>query len=188
MELIEDKIFDRVDFVKSPLGICEYDSCTFKQCVFAPNTVAGSVYIDCVFEDCDLSNIKLAQTSFRQVQFKGCKMIGLRFDECNPSLLSFNFIHCNISHSVLVGLKLKGIQITHAHAEGVDFTDTDLTGAILNHTNFLDARFVQTNLEKADFRQAIHYGIDPTQNKLKKAKFSPDGLPGLLSTFGILVQ
>ncbi len=188
MELIEEKIFDRVDFAKSPLGISEYDSCSFKHCIFSVNSIAGSVFIDCVFEDCDLSNLKLTQTSFRQVQFNGCKMMGLRFDECNPSLLSFNFKECNLSHSVFVGLKLKGIQILHSIAEGVDFTDTDLTSAVLNHSNFLDARFIQTNLEKADFRHAINYGIDPTQNKLKKAQFSPDGLDGLLTVFGIVVK
>ena len=76
----------------------------------------------------------------------------------------------------------------HSIAEGVDFTDTDLTSAVLNHSDFLDARFVQTNLEKADFRNAIHYGIDPTQNKIKKAQFSPDGLDGLLTVFGIVVK
>lgn len=188
MELIEEKIFDRVDFSQSPLGISEYDSCTFKHCLFPANSLVGCIFIDCVFEDCDLSNLKLTHTSFRQVQFNGCKMIGLRFDECNPSLLSFNFKECNLSHSVLVGLKLKGTQMIHSIAEGVDFTDSDLTSAVFNHTNLLDARFVQTNLEKADFRHAINYGIDPNQNKLKKAQFSPDGLQGLLTVFGIVVK
>lgn len=188
MELIEEKIYDRVDFAKSPLGICEYDSCSFKHCIFTAHSIAGSIFIDCVFEDCDLSNLKLTQTSFRQVQFNGCKMMGLRFDECNPSLLSFNFKECNLSHSVFVGLKLKGIQILHSIAEGVDFTDSDLTSAVLNHSNFLDARFIQTNLEKADFRHAINYGIDPTQNKIRKAQFSPDGLHGLLTVFGIVIK
>jgi uncharacterized protein YjbI with pentapeptide repeats len=150
--------------------------------------LAGSIFIDCTFENCDLSNLKLAQTSFRKVQFNGCKMIGLRFDECNPSLFDINFKECNLSHSVLVGLKLKGTQIIHSVAEGVDFTDSDLTSAVFTHTNFLDARFVQSNLEKSDFRQAINYAIDPTQNKLKKAQFSPEGLDGLLSVFGIIVK
>ena len=57
MELIEDKIFDRVDFAKSPLGISEYDSCTFKHCLFTTTSLVGSVFIDCVFEDSDLSNL-----------------------------------------------------------------------------------------------------------------------------------
>jgi uncharacterized protein YjbI with pentapeptide repeats len=115
-------------------------------------------------------------------------MMGLRFDECNPSLLGFNFKDCNLSHSVLVGLKLKGTKIIDSIAEGVDCTDTDLTNAVFTSTNFLDARFVQTNLEKADFRNATNYQLDPTQNKLKKAQFSPDGLSGLLTVFGIVVK
>jgi hypothetical protein len=43
-------------------------------------------------------------------------------------------------------------------------------------------------LEKADFRDAINYRIDPGINKMKKAKFSRDGLPGLLTRFDIIIE
>ncbi|HUZ61183.1 MAG TPA: hypothetical protein VMU83_20575 [Hanamia sp.] len=37
---------------------------------------------------------------------------------------------------------------------------------------------MRTNLEKADFRSAFNYSIDPELNEIKKAKFSSDELSG----------
>jgi fluoroquinolone resistance protein len=45
--------------------------------------------------------------------------------------------------------------------------------------------FDRTNLEKADFRSAGNYSIDPTTNKIKKARFSLDGVAGLLDKYDI---
>jgi hypothetical protein len=38
-------------------------------------------------------------------------------------------------------------------------------------------------LEKADLRTSFNYLIDPEVNKMRKAKFSIDGLPGLLGKY-----
>jgi hypothetical protein len=50
-------------------------------------------------------------------------------------------------------------------------------------------RYLKTpNLKKADLRTAYNYHIDPESNKLKKAKFSLQGLPGLLDKYGIDIE
>ena len=43
-------------------------------------------------------------------------------------------------------------------------------------------------LEKADFRGAINYSIDPELNQLKGASFSTAGLGGLLGKYGIRIE
>jgi hypothetical protein len=48
--------------------------------------------------------------------------------------------------------------------------------------------FEETNLEKTDLRTAYNYTIDPDKNKLKKAAFSLNGLPGLLSKYDIVIE
>jgi hypothetical protein len=50
------------------------------------------------------------------------------------------------------------------------------------------AIFTGCNLEKADFRRVLQCTIDPAQNRMRKAKFSLDGLPGLLSVYGLDIQ
>jgi len=45
--------------------------------------------------------------------------------------------------------------------------------------------FTGADLEKADLSTSFNYSIDPTSNKIKKAKFSQSGISGLLDAFGI---
>ncbi len=55
------------------------------------------------------------------------------------------------------------------------FDACDLAGAI----------FINSNLENADFRTASNFIIDPTDNKIKNARFSPNNIEGLLTKFKI---
>jgi len=52
----------------------------------------------------------------------------------------------------------------------------------------MGATFDKATLEKADFRTAINYSIDPTNNRIKKAKFSLLGVVGLLDKFDISID
>jgi len=70
----------------------------------------------------------------------------------------------------------------------MDFADADLSGAVFDNCDLYQAAFNYTNLEKADFRTAYNYSIDPEINRIKKAKFSISGLPGLLHKFDIDIQ
>jgi fluoroquinolone resistance protein len=67
----------------------------------------------------------------------------------------------------------------------VDFAEADLGGAGFDQCGLAGAMFDRTNLEKADFRGAVNYSIDPTTNKIKKARFSLDGVAGLLDKYDI---
>ena len=70
----------------------------------------------------------------------------------------------------------------------VDFTEADFSEASFDDCDLAGALFDHTNLSKADFRSAFNYVIHPSINQIKKAKFSPDGLAGLLQGFGISIS
>jgi uncharacterized protein YjbI with pentapeptide repeats len=70
----------------------------------------------------------------------------------------------------------------------VDFSDADLTQAIFDTFDLLNASFDQTNLEKVDFRTAYNYRIDPERNRLKKAIFSSNGVIGLLDKYDLIIS
>jgi fluoroquinolone resistance protein len=72
--------------------------------------------------------------------------------------------------------------------EAVDFTETDLMGSIFENCQLQQAVFDRTNLEGCDFRASYQYNIDPQINKVKKARFSLDGVGGLLKVFGVLIE
>ena len=72
--------------------------------------------------------------------------------------------------------------------KAVDFTEANLTEIKFIDCNLVDALFDRSVLEKADFTSAVNYRIDPNSNQIKKAKFSLEGLPGLLSAYQIEIK
>ena len=69
-----------------------------------------------------------------------------------------------------------------------DLSNSDLTNCSLAGCDLGAAVFDGTTLEGADFRGALHYSIDPSANKVRKARFSLDGLAGLLDRTGIIIE
>jgi len=68
-----------------------------------------------------------------------------------------------------------------------DFINTNLTGSDFSDSDLQASKFQNTNLEKTNFVGAKNYYIDPTQNKLKKAKFSQPEVLSLLARFEIKI-
>jgi len=69
-----------------------------------------------------------------------------------------------------------------------DFESTILTEAIFHECDLTGAVFENTNLEKADFRSAYNFTINPETNRITNAKFSLHGLPGLLAHHKIVIE
>lgn len=166
----------------------EYEGCVFKACNFAGADLSGLIFIDCRFEQCDMSMAKLGNTSFQDVHFKGCKQLGLRFDECSKKILSFSFEGCTLNLSVFIQLKLKNTRFMDCQLREVDFGACDLTNADFSGSDLNSATFENTILEGADFRSAYNFSIDPELNKLRKARFSTQGLAGLLRKYQIVIE
>ena len=138
--------------------------------------------------DCDLSMAHIKQASFNDALFERCKMLGMRFDLCNDFLLSFRFMECTLNLSSFYGLKLKKSRFIKCKLQEVDFTETDLTSADFDGCDLQRAIFDRSILEKVDFRTAYNFNIDPERNKLRKARFSVDGVVGLLGKYDIVIE
>ena len=184
----EDQAFDKNDFTQQPLPGGTYEHCTFNHCNFAGSDLSGIAFVDCSFTGCNLSLAKLHRTVFRDIQFKDCKMLGLRFDTCSEFGLSFAFDNCQLNHASFYKLKIKKTVFKHSQLQEVDFAESDLSGAVFDHCAMPDATFDRTILERADFRTATHFSIDPENNRIKKAKFSLSGLPGLLDKYELEIE
>jgi uncharacterized protein YjbI with pentapeptide repeats len=72
--------------------------------------------------------------------------------------------------------------------QDADFAEADLTSALFDNCNLAQAVFDNTTLEKADFRTSYNFFIDPESNRLKKAKFSIEGVVGLLGKYDIIIE
>ena len=184
----QDKIFQQADIADILFSESEFENCAFNECDFTNADFSDSVFIECIFNNCNLSLTKLTGTSFRDVQFSGCKMLGLIFYDCSKFGVSFKLDNCTLNHSSFYQTKIAKTIFENCKLHEVDFTDCDLTGAVFTNCNFLNAKFENTILEKADLRTAYHYSINPELNKIKKAKFSLQGITGLLEKYNIIIE
>lgn len=165
----------------------EYDLCSFVGCNFERADLSTITFRECTFKDCNLSNALMKNTAFREVGFTDCKMVGVDFSGCNGFLLDFRFNGCNLDFSSFYSLKLKNQQFKECTLRQADFTEASLQAAELRNCDLEAAVFENTLLEKADFSTALNYIIDPEQNVLRKARFSKEGLVGLLAKHDIRI-
>ncbi len=184
-EYTEGKKFEKVDYTISELSKGEYENCTFFQCNFSNTDLSNTFFIDCVFKGCNLSLAKLNNTALREVAFTDCKLLGLHFENCNEFLFSVGFTNCNANLCSFYQRKMKKGRFSNVSFYEVDFTETDVSAATFDACDLSGAIFNNTNLEKADLSTAFNYSIDPTINKIKKAKFSNMGVSGLLDRYDI---
>jgi fluoroquinolone resistance protein len=163
----------------------EYENCVFSNCDLSEFDFSGFVFSDCIWMDCNLSLIKINKTAFRNNTFIRNKMLGIHFENCNPFGLSFIFEKCLLQHCSFYGLKLKKIKFVECDLSEVDFTDSELKEAIFNNCDLFRTTFENTNLEAADLHTSFRFTIDPELNRVKKTKFSSEGLKGLLEKYDL---
>lgn len=184
----ENHLYQNQTFQSGELPFEEYDQCRFLNCVFLNVNLSGLHFNDCVFEDCDLSMATLKDTAFRDVKFKNCKLLGLRFDECNNFSLSFDFEGCMLQFSSFFRLKIPRTVFKDCKIEDVEFVETDLSNAAFYHCDLSRAVFENTILESADLQTAQNFSIDPDQNRIQKARFSTHNIAGLLHKYRIVIH
>lgn len=114
---IADQIFEKADFTLRALPKAEYENCKFTNCDFSSADLSGVKFLDCEFISCNLSLASLTKTSFIDVNFQDCKMLGLRFENCNDFGLAFSFGNCKLDHSSFYKLKLKKMDFKNSQLD-----------------------------------------------------------------------
>lgn len=173
---------------KKQLLKTSYDNCTFHSCDFSDLNLTDFVFIACEFNHCNLSSAKLINTAFREVTFNNCKLLGLHFEDCNEFLFNIYLNDSIVDFSSFFKRKMKKAQFINSSFKEADFSETDLSESSFKNCDLNGTTFDNTNLEKADLRTAKNYSIDTESNRLTKAKFSYDGLAGLLDKYNIKIE
>lgn len=184
---IENKCFQGVKFDSNTL-VSEYENCEFIACNFAGLDLGNIKFIHCLFIDCNLSLAQIKNITFDQAQFKLSKLLGVNFSECNPFNLGLSFEGCTLNDSSFYGCKISKTTFTICSLMNVDFENADLSKSSFEESLLSGSNFYQTNLEGADFYSADDFNIDLDLNKIKGAKFSYEGLPGLLAKYKLKIK
>jgi uncharacterized protein YjbI with pentapeptide repeats len=93
-----------------------------------------------------------------------------------------------LNHSSFYKTKIKKTLFQNSQLQETDFTECDLTNSVFDKCDLMNATFDNTILEKADLRTSYNFSIDPERNNIKKAKFTLQGVPGLLNKYDIDIQ
>lgn len=182
-KFVEDICFEGQNFVETPLSKGQYEYCTFKNCVFSGADLSNFVFYECKWEGCNLAMANVRQTAFRTNRFHDCKLLGLRFDECNTIGFSVAFEKSILNYASFFKLKLKNALFVDCQLHEVEFIETDLTNVQFKNCDLYKTVFENSRLENADFRTASHFSIDPELNFIQKARFSSQNIVGLLHKY-----
>lgn len=114
--------------------------------------------------------------------------MGIQFDQCRQLFFSVHFEKCLLDLSSFYKMPLKNTVFDDCSLKEVNFTQASLNSVKFNRCNLYRAVFDHTDLEKADFSTSFNYSIDPAINKVNQAKFSLQGLPGLLDKYDLDIE
>jgi uncharacterized protein YjbI with pentapeptide repeats len=184
LEYIDNQEFNQLKELKE----AEYELCQFTSCNFNEFNLTGYSFLECEFIDCDLSLVKLDNASFKDVRFTNCKLLGVRFEDCNPFLFKVYFENCLLNMASFYKMKLMGQIFKNCSLHECDFSESDISKGYFTGSDLSGAVFDNTNLSGAVFLDARNYSIHPMHNNIKKAHFSKDSLIGLLDFADIKVD
>lgn len=182
------KTFEKVSFIDKKVNNREFEDCVFKNCDFSNSDFSNNSFMDCEFIDCNLSMIQLTSTGLKTVHFKDCKLLGILFNTCNDFLFAVSFQECVLDYSSFANKKMPKTQFSTCSMKEVSFIGCNLTNSVFEACNLDNAIFNDTQLAGVDFRTAYNYKIDPEFNPMKKAKFSTQGIVGLLDKYDIKIE
>jgi len=162
----------------------ECEGCVFSHCVFLNCIFKECRFIDCSFSECTLSAITLNQTIFHEVVFIKSKIIGMDWTKAR-SIRGLSFQSSVLDYSNFSYIKHPKLLLKDSAVHEVDFTEADLSDSSFNGSDLHRSVFHHTNLSGSSFAGAYNYAIDPTANKVAKARFSLPEAASLLTSLGI---
>ncbi len=179
--------FEKENFTNQKLNNREFEDCVFKNCDFSNSDFSFNTFMDCEFIDCNLSNLKIWNSSLKTVFFKNCKLLGIEFNKCEDFLFAVSFQDCVVDFSTFNNKKMPKTKFENCSLKEVGFVGTNLTLSKFDNCNLENAIFNETILAEVDFSTAYNFKIDPEFNTMKKAKFSNQGIIGLLDKYDIKI-
>lgn len=186
-EVYQEKL-NGVVFTSETLRNCHYEEVEFVGCIFNDVNFIGLIFEECQFIDCNFTGAHLNETAFRSVVFDNCKLIGLNFESVNTFQLKMDFLSCILDLASFYMLSLKNTKFDNSSLKDADFSRADLTKSSFNETELRNTVFSNTNLSECDFRTGKDFTIDPSNNKMTKAKFERHNIEGLLRNYKLVIS
>ena len=176
------KTFDKVVFIDKKVSNREFEDCVFKNCDFSNSDFSNNTFMDCEFINCNLSMAALGG------HFSNCKLLGIQFNSCADFMFAVSFTDCILDYASFSNKKMPKTKFNSCSMKEVSFIGTNVSNSVFDNCNLENAVFNDTELKEVNFLTAYNYKIDPEFNSMRKAKFSMQGIPGLLDKYDIKIQ
>ncbi|MVM37821.1 pentapeptide repeat-containing protein [Spirosoma sp. HMF3257] len=166
----------------------EFEHCTFKKLDLSRIECTNSNFINCRFDDCNLTRVGLGNVKLYDVSFFSCKLAYVDFGQCNAFGFHVNFQECQLDNTAFLNRKLKKAKFVDCSIIEAHFIRCELVGALFKNCNLEFAKFDGNDLTQVDFSSSYNIELNPDENKVKKAKFSLQNLPGLLTKYDLIIN
>jgi len=181
-----DQVFKNLDMPGVKVSSTTFLDCTFERCIWVEAIFQSCRFVDCHFRNCDCSLFQVPGSTFSSVRFENTKLLGMNWSLADWPEIGIGdpptINKCSLNHSTFLGVHLGAVKLRRSEAINVDFREAVLSGSDFAFTDLKDSLFQSTDLIGADFRYARNYHIDPSKNKITKAKFSlPEAMALLYS-------
>ncbi len=187
LDFYQDEIFEKVSFSGQEIRHKEFENCVFQQCDFSESNFSSNRFTDCTFAGCNMAMLPLSRSVLNNVTFNDCKLIGVNFSSCENGFFSVSFKKCKLDFSLFTNKKMVKTLFDDCSLKSVDFSGCVLTGSHFQHSDLDSTVFSQTKLDQVNFLTAYNFTIDPENNLVKKARFSVEGLAGLLRKYDLKI-
>ncbi len=190
--LLDESEFDDATFVGGDFTAADLKNKTFSDCEFREISAQEadfqhSVFENCRFVGCDLTMALVANARFLDVEFVDCKLMGVDWSQVSGLVFAVGFDRCVLSHGSFIGLAMKNARVLDCRADETNFAGANLEGADFARTNLRSAKFSDTNLAGADLSLAANYDINPSDNTLRKTRFSVAAALVVAERMGIII-
>ena len=186
-DYLVDKRIEGQSFEGELFPYREMESCTFINCSMKDCDLSKVKIEECTFENCDFSGAKFFSTTLQDVHFENCKLMGIDFGDVNPFLLKMSFRRSLMRFCTFRELDLTGSRFESCMLQEAEFQSCDLSNVSFDESDLERTVLIDNELKGADLSNAYNFDLDPSQNRIRGARFSLKGLPGLLTAFDIVV-
>ena len=186
---MSDESFFGIKQTKQEMVSLHFSNCSFTNCDLSDSTFMGCTFEDCFFRHCNLSNVHIYGSEFIQCKFENSKLLGINWNEKKDTLIfSVQINQTILDYCSFTMLDLRHCSFKDCSMLEADFSNANLQKIAFSGCNLSRAVFAHTDLTGADLRRATNYMIDPTNNRVNKARFSLPDAVNLLKSFGVSIE
>ncbi|MEM7651040.1 MAG: pentapeptide repeat-containing protein [Pseudomonadota bacterium] len=163
--ILKYKDLSGLDFRLADLTNADFSAC----CLNGAN-LSQATFVSACFFACDMEKADLSASNFTRADFRGANIIGSNLTEAN-------FTHADFRQGYLLNYadddpNAGWGQSGTTELAGSTIRDTDLTGALAQHSNFSDANLTGVTMLNVDLRGADLSGANLTDTNLTGAQMA----------------